>query len=307
MVMTQTARVNHKRGQPLGLDDKIVSAVTYIVVTLCALTVVYPILNILSVSLSDYATYIKNPMMVFPVKIDLLAYQGVFRSKLLLRSYGNTVIITLLGTMLTLAITALYAYPLSRRETRFKPFFNTFIIITMMFSGGIVPAFLLMRALGLYDTLASQYLPSILGAYNCILMVNFFKALPEELIEAAFVDGASDPVVLTRIVLPLSKPILATIALFSAVGYWNNYFSAIIYIRSQTRWPVQLVLREIILASNTAALSSGGNLAEFNTAMIPMDQLRYACLIVITLPIMCAYPFLQRFFATGIMLGAVKG
>lgn len=305
--MTQTARVNHKRGQPLGLDDKIVSAVTYIVVTLCALTVVYPILNILSVSLSDYATYIKNPMMVFPVKIDLLAYQGVFRSKLLLRSYGNTVIITLLGTMLTLAITALYAYPLSRRETRFKPFFNTFIIITMMFSGGIVPAFLLMRALGLYDTLASQYLPSILGAYNCILMVNFFKALPEELIEAAFVDGASDPVVLTRIVLPLSKPILATIALFSAVGYWNNYFSAIIYIRSQTRWPVQLVLREIILASNTAALSSGGNLAEFNTAMIPMDQLRYACLIVITLPIMCAYPFLQRFFATGIMLGAVKG
>lgn len=303
-----SARVKQKASRkPVARDDIVVSAFTYVFVTLCALTVLYPVLNILSVSVSNYSTYIRNPMMFFPTKIDLLAYQGVFRSKLLMRSYGNTIIITLLGTLLTLIITALYAYPLSRKELRGKPFFNTFIIITMMFSGGIVPSFLLVRALGLYDTLASQYLPSILGAYNCILMVNFFRALPEELIEAAMVDGASDPVCLTRIVLPLSKPILATIALFAAVGYWNSYFSAVIYIRSQTRWPVQLVLREIIMASNTRALSAGGNLAEFDISSVPADQLRYACLIVVMLPIMCVYPFLQKYFASGVMLGAVKG
>lgn len=293
--------------KPRGRDDYIVSLITYVVVTLCALTIIYPVLNIISVSLSSYATYIKNPMMVFPLELDLQAYKAVFASKLLINSYGNTIIITLLGTVFTLMITVLYAYPLSRPQLRFKPFFNTFIVITMMFSGGIVPAFLLVRSLGLYDTLASQWLPTILGAYNCILMVNFFRALPEEMLEAAMVDGANDPVALVRIVLPLSKPILATIALFAAVGYWNNYFSAVIYIRSQSKWPVQLVLREIILAANTAALSAGGNMSEINSALIPMDQLRYASLIVVMLPIMCVYPFLQKYFASGVMLGAVKG
>jgi putative aldouronate transport system permease protein len=137
-------------------------------------------------------------------------------------------------------------------------------------------------------------------------MVSFFKTLPEELIEAATVDGASEPYIMTRIVIPLSKPILATIALFASVGLWNQYFSAVIYVRSQAKWPVQLVLREILLASSTAALSAGGNLAEIDKH-VPMTQLRYSTLIVVMLPIMCVYPFLQKYFASGIMLGAVKG
>jgi putative aldouronate transport system permease protein len=138
-------------------------------------------------------------------------------------------------------------------------------------------------------------------------MINFFRALPEEMLEAAMVDGANEPTVLWKIVLPLSKPILATIALFAAVGFWNNYFSAVIYIRKQANWPVQLVLREIILAASTQALTAGGNLSEFDTRQVPMDQLRYASLIVVMLPIMCVYPFLQKYFASGVMLGAVKG
>jgi putative aldouronate transport system permease protein len=290
-----------------GLDDYAVAAVTYTVVTLFALTIMYPMLNIISVSMSSYSSYIKNPMMLFPVELDFSSYRVAFRSNLLLKSYGNTIIITVLGTLLTLGMTVLYAYPLSRPQLRFKPFFNTLIIITMIFSGGIIPAFLLMRSLKLINTLAAQYLPSILGAYNCILMVNFFRTIPSELIEAAEVDGAQEPLILTRIILPLSKPILATIALFSSVGLWNNYFSAVIYTRTQDKWPVQLVLREIILASTTAALQAGGNMAEMGMMSVPVDQLRYATLIIVMLPIMCAYPFLQKYFASGVILGAVKG
>jgi putative aldouronate transport system permease protein len=288
-----------------SLDDYAVALVTYVVVTFFALIIIYPMLNILSVSMSSYTAYIKNPMMFLPTDFDFGAYRVTFRSKLLLNSYGNTIIITLLGTVLTLVITVLYAYPLSRPQLRFKPFFNTLIIITMIFSGGIVPSFLLMRSLKLINTLAAQYLPSILGAYNCILMVNFFRTIPGELIEAAEVDGAKEPLILARIILPLSKPILATIALFSSVGLWNNYFSAVIYTRTQDKWPVQLVLREMLLASSTAALQAGGNLAEMIN--IPSDQLRYATLIIVMLPIMCVYPFLQKYFASGVILGAVKG
>jgi len=291
----------------LSAGDRAMTIFTYTFVTLCTLTVAYPMLNILSVSMSSYKSYIQNTMMVFPTELEFRAYQAVFRSSLLLSSYKNTIIITLMGTFLTLAITVLYAYPLSRPQLRLKPFFNTVLIFTMFFSGGIVPAFLLIRALGLIDTLAAQYLPSIFGAFNCALMVNFFRTIPEELIEAAEIDGANEPYILTRIVLPLSKPILATIALFAAVGFWNSYFSAIIYIRSQAKWPVQLVLREILLASATSALQAGFNLAELNQNNIPMDQLRYATLVVVMLPIMCVYPFLQKYFVSGVMLGAVKG
>ena len=164
---------------PIGRDDRLVSAVTYALITLCAVTILYPMLNILSVSFSSHASYVKNPMMIFPTHLDTLSYKAVFSSKLLINSYGNTVIITILGTLSTLLITVLYAYPLSRPQLRLKPFFTTFIVITMMFNGGIVPNFLLIRSLGLFDTLASQWLPIILGAYNCILMINFFRALPD--------------------------------------------------------------------------------------------------------------------------------
>jgi putative aldouronate transport system permease protein len=296
-----------KGATPRGLDDYVIAFFTYIIVSVFALTILYPMVNIIAVSMSSYTSFIKNPMMIIPVDLDFSAYRLAFLSKLLLTSYGNTIIITVIGTLLTLVMTVLYAYPLSRPQLRFKPFFNTFIIITMIFSGGIVPAFLLMRSLKLINTLAAQYLPSILGAYNCILMINFFRSIPNELIEAAEVDGAKEPFILTRIILPLSKPILATIALFSSVGLWNNYFSAVIYTRTQDKWPVQLVLREIIFAATTATLQTGGNMAELGMMNIPADQLRYATLIIVMLPIMCVYPFLQRYFASGVILGAVKG
>lgn len=290
-----------------GRDDKIIAAVCYTFVTIFALTIIYPMLHVFSVAFASYADYLRRPWMFYPKEIDLQAFQKVFSSMLIWNSYKNTVIITVSGTLLTLILTTLTAYPISRPYLKGRGVFTTIIIITMVFSGGIIPKFLVMKSIGLYNNLLSLIIPSALSAFNIILMINFFQAMPESLLEAARIDGANEPRILAQIVVPLSKPILATIALFAAVGYWNNYFSAVMYIRKQELWPVQLVLREIVLANNTAALDAGNNLAEAGGQAVYTKSLQYASLIVVMLPIMCVYPFLQRYFAKGVMLGAVKG
>lgn len=288
-------------------DDKIIAVICYTFVTIFALTIIYPMLNVFSVAFASYADYLRRPWMFYPKEIDLQAFQKVFSSMLIWNSYKNTVIITVSGTLLTLVLTTLTAYPISRPYLKGRGVFTTIIIITMVFSGGIIPKFLVMKSIGLYNNLLSLIIPSALSAFNIILMINFFQAMPESLLEAARIDGANEPRILAQIVVPLSKPILATIALFAAVGYWNNYFSAVMYIRKQELWPVQLVLREIVLANNTAALDAGNNLAEAGGQAVYTKSLQYASLIVVMLPIMCVYPFLQRYFAKGVMLGAVKG
>ena len=286
--------------------DKGFAIVSYFIVTLTALVMLYPVLNVAAVSISTYKSYSQTPWMFFPYDLDFSSFVFVFNSKLLMNSYLNTIIITTTGTILTLIFTVLTAYPLSRPNLRGKPLIMTFIIFTMIFNGGIIPNFLLITKLGMYDKLIAQILPSVLSAFNVILMINFFRSLPESLIEAAKVDGVSEPYILIKIVLPLSSAILATIALFAAVGYWNSYFSAIMFARKQSNWPVQLVLREIVLSANTQALNASGNTAEFDIKSLPIESLRYATLIVVMLPIMCVYPFLQKYFAKGVMMGSVK-
>lgn len=287
-------------------QDSIINTLSYIVVTIFAITMLYPILNVFAVSMSSYASYARQPWMIIPFDFNFAAYKAVFTSRLILRSYGNTIIITLVGTISTLFITMLTAYPLSRPGLRGKSVFMSLLLFTMIFNGGMIPNFLLIRGLGMYDTLWAQIIPAILSAYNTILMINFFKALPPSLFEAAKVDGASEPFILFKIVFPLSKAIIATIALFAAVGYWNNYFSGVLYARSQENWPLQLVLREIIMSANTAIINTDGNMAEMDLNSISSESLRYATLVVVMVPIMCIYPFLQKYFAKGVMLGAVK-
>ena len=303
MVKTKVKEKNKIR----SMDDRIIEVITYVFVTLLTLTVLYPILNVIAVSMSSYTSYLKSPWMIVPYEFDFRAFQAVFGSSLIMRSYLNTIIITATGTFLTLFFTILTAYPLSRPGLKGKALFTSIVIFTMMFSGGTIPSFLLVKSLGLYDTLMAQILPGALSAFNVILMINNFRAMPESLLEAARVDGASEPYILMRIVIPLSNAIIACIALFAAVGYWNNYFSAVLYARKQSNWPVQLVLREIIMAANTAMLNADGNMAEMSLANIPTVSLRYASLIVVMVPIMCIYPFLQKYFTKGMMLGAVKG
>lgn len=306
MVNRVNADVSSRKKIRAGWDDIAISAVCYIVVTLFALTVIYPMMNLISVSMSSYRAYLKRPWMFWPSDLDFTAFRMVFQNPSMMRCYGNTVFITVMGTALTLLVTSMTAYPLSRPQLKGKSIYMTIITITMMIGAGTIPNFLLVRDLGLYNSIWALFITSTVGAYNVILMLNFFRGLPDSLLEAAKVDGATEWRILVSIVLPLSMPIMATIGLFRAVALWNSYFTGIVYIRDRVLWPVQLMLREIILSANTSMLEAGGNLAELDTN-IPTISLQYASLLMVLIPIMCVYPFLQRYFAKGVMLGAVKG
>lgn len=286
-------------------SDRVFDLVVYVLLALVSIVMIYPFLNVLAIAMSDYSGYLENPMMIFPKNFTLDAVKEVFRNPLVLSGYGNTIFITLVGTLLDLVLLTLVAYPLSRSGFRGKKIFMSPIIFTMLFNGGLIPNFYLIRSLHLLDTRWALIFPRLLSAFNIILLINFFQSLPVSLLEAAKLDGAGEWKVLYQIVLPLSKPIMATLALFVAVGYWNSFFEAIMYIRATDRWTLQLVLREIVMSSNTQMLQTGGNLAELGKTT--SESLKYATLIVAIVPIMCVYPFLQKYFTQGVMVGAVKG
>lgn len=279
--------------------------INYIILTVIAIIMLYPFVNVIAISISSYTSYIQHPFMIFPTEFSLEGFKYVFKNGLILSSYKNTIVITIVSTSLSLIFITLTAYPLSKKHLRGRKIFMNLLIFTMLFNGGLIPNFNLIKSLGWIDKLWALIIPGVLGAYNVILMKSFFENLPESLEEAAKIDGASDVTVFTKIVLPLSTPIIATIALFVAVGHWNSFFNAVIYIRSPKNWTLQLVLREILMSANNQLLASGGDSANVN--QVPVETLRYATLVVAVIPIMCVYPFLQKYFVKGVTLGAVKG
>jgi putative aldouronate transport system permease protein len=280
-------------------------AINYTLLTLICVVMLYPFINVASVSLSSYSAYVNNPMMIWPHEFNLAAYQEIMSRALLWRSYMNTLIVTICGVSIGIFLYIITAYPLSKSVLKGRRFLMVLIVFTMLFNGGLIPNYYLMRSLGLLDTLAALILPALFSGFSLILMKNFFESLPEELEEAARMDGASDPYILFRIVVPLSKPIIATLCLFAAVGYWNNFFNAIIYIRSVTNWPLMLYLREVIEAASMMAQQS--NAAEMGSQQVTSETLKYATLMIVMIPILSVYPFLQKYFVKGIMLGSVKG
>lgn len=280
-------------------------AINYTLLTLICVVMLYPFINVASVSLSSYSAYVNNPMMIWPHEFNLAAYQEIMSRGLLWRSYLNTLIVTICGVSIGVFLYIITAYPLSKSVLRGREFLMVLIVFTMLFNGGLIPNYYLMRSLGLLDTLAALILPALFSGFSLILMKNFFESLPEELEEAARMDGASDPYILFRIIVPLSKPIIATLCLFAAVGYWNNFFNAIIYIRSVTNWPLMLYLREVIEAASMMAQQS--NAAEMGSQQVTSETLKYATLMIVMIPILSVYPFLQKYFVKGIMLGSVKG
>ncbi|OUS77933.1 ABC transporter permease [Paenibacillus sp. MY03] len=288
------------RRKPEMLD-----VINYTLITLICVVMLYPFMNVVSVSLSSYSSYVQNPLMVWPEDMTLGAYKEIMKSGMLWRSYANTIIVTVSGVGIGILLYILTAYPLSKKVLKGRRTLMLLIVFTMLFNGGLIPNFYLMRSLDLLDTLASLVLPALLTGFNLILMKNFFESLPEEIEEAARIDGASDPYILFRIVVPLSKPIIATLCLFAAVGYWNNFFNAIVYIRSPDNWPLMLYLREVIEGASTMARSA--NAAEMGTEMMTSETIKYATLVLVMIPILCVYPFLQKYFVKGIMLGSVKG
>ncbi len=289
------------------MDERIIDIIFYTLAGLAAIVTIYPFLNVFAVAFSDYSSYLDNPMMILPKNFTLSAFERVFNYSLLKSSYLNTILVTVVGTILGIIVTILTAYPLSKKELLGKPILMNLIIFTMLFSGGMIPKFYLITSLGLYDSLWAIILPVALSPFNIILMKNFFASLPESLEEAARIDGASDPHILARIIVPLSKPIIATMVLFLAVSYWNSFFSAVIYIRSQSKWTLQLLLREVIYSAKALLQQTQGDAAESGNIEVNAVTIQYATLIIAVLPIVCVYPFLQKYFVKGVMIGAVKG
>jgi putative aldouronate transport system permease protein len=279
---------------------------------LFSFSVLFPFLRQINLSISNLEESQRVGLHVLPnlKALSLSAYARVFAMTQIRRAYFWTVTRTLLGTALTLAVTAMFAYPLSRKYLPLRTFFTSFVIFTMFFGGGLIPTYLLIRSLGMVNTIWALVLPSLIDPFTLIIMRNFMMSLSEELIEAARIDGANELYVFSRIIIPLSKAVLATVALWSMVGHWNAYFDAIMYLSTQKIQILQLVLRQVLL---DAARYGGGELAELSRLMnqnssgfTPMT-LKAAILIVAIAPILIAYPFLQKYFVKGIMIGSLKG
>lgn len=282
-------------------------SINYMLICLISFLMLYPFLNVLAVSISSYSAYVENPLRIWPKNISFQAYREIMDHPVLWSSYLNTIIITVSGVLIGIFLYILTAYPLSKKHLRGRNLFMLAIVFTMLFNGGLIPNYYLIRSLGLLDTLAALVLPMLFSGFNLILMKTFMEYIPEELEEAARIDGASDPYILFRIIVPLSKPIIATLCLFTAVAYWNNFFNAIIYIRDVDNWPLMLFLREIIEGAKLDSITGGGNTAEAGNIVVNSETLQYATLMIVTIPILCVYPFLQKYFVKGIMLGSVKG
>jgi putative aldouronate transport system permease protein len=240
-------------------------------------------------------------MNFIPRNIEFNAYKSILGYKLITSGYKNTLFITIVGTALNLLFLLMTAYPLSKKNLKGSKFVFLLFVFTMFFGGGMIPNYYLIRELKLINSLWALILPGILGAYNLILMINFIREIPDSLEEAAIIDGASEIKVLFKIILPLCIPAVVTLGLFHAVGAWNSYFSAILYMNKRSGWPLQLVLRELIMQSGINEVQNASD----DVQTIPFT-LQMAAIMVTTLPIMCVYPFLQKYFMKGLLLGGVK-
>lgn len=282
---------------------KVFVVINYIILFIVTVITIYPILHVFAASLSKYTYIAQGKVTFFPIGLNIDAYKRVFNYPMIWRSYGNTVLYTVLGTSINIVLTAMAAYPLSRRPFAGQKFMNFLIVITMLFNAGMIPSFLIVRNLGLYDTIWAIVIPGALSSFNVILLRNFFDQIPVELEESASLDGCSQMKILFKIFLPLAKPGIMTVALFYAVGHWNSYFSAMLYLQKRTLAPLQIVLRDIVINSNMSEMAIDAASAVDQIG----DAVKYATIMFATLPIMFIYPFVQKYFVKGIMVGSVKG
>ena len=286
-----------------SVGDIIANVVIYILLTLIAVIMVIPFIYVIAASFATEAEIQTRPIFFIPDSPTLDAYARIFdmndMGTRVFHSLLISVCVTAIGTFINLFFTTTMAYGLSRSNLIGKKPLLNMVLFTMVFGGGMIPLFLVVKGLGMYDTYSALILPGAISAYNMIIVRNFFMELPRELEEAASIDGCSDLGIFIKIALPLSLPCLATFGLFYAVGHWNNYFGALLYLEDSTKFPFQLVLRNIVM--QTAETQTDPN------ALIPEDTLKMAVIVIGTVPILIVYPFLQKHFAAGVMVGAVKG
>ena len=298
----ETTVIRKKRRE--SRSDRIFYAVNLAILLLLAAIVVYPLYFIVIASISNADAVLGGRVFLYPVDITLVGYSKIVERTDVWRGYLNTIIYTFLSTLLSLFVTILAGWALSRKTLPFRKFFMVFFIITMFFGGGLIPFYNIVSSLGLLDTIWAIILPSALSAWNLFMTKTFFEVgISESMIEAAEIDGAGQVRTFLSVVLPLSKAIMAVMALYYAVGQWNSYFNAMIFLQTEEKYPLQLVLREILIASETTTGGSGETILEqYRLA----NQLKYVSVIVSSLPVIVLYPFVQKYFAQGVMIGSLK-
>jgi putative aldouronate transport system permease protein len=286
----------------LTVGEKIWQVVVYSILIILALLCLLPFLYVVAVSVTPESEVVRKGIVIIPETFTFLAYKEVFISHGIGQAYKITLFRTIVGTALNVIFTVAAAYPLSKKYLPGRSAFLIFIVFTMMFSGGLIPSYLLIRSLGLLNSPWVLIIPHLISAFNLVIIKGFFEQLPPEIEESARVDGASELQSLWRIILPLSMPVLATISLFYAVGHWNSYFDAIVYLNDANLMPLQVVLRNILLniASESAeSMANSGTVSKFAVQM--------AAVIVTTVPILIVYPFMQKHFTKGVLMGSIKG
>ncbi|GIO98685.1 sugar ABC transporter permease [Paenibacillus lautus] len=292
---------------PQSRSERIAGVFIYIILSFITLLVLYPLFFVLIASISAPETVMRGEVWLWPKELSFVGYERLFANSDLMRGFLNTLLYTTTGTALNVLMTIAAAYPLSRADFNGRGIFTAIIVFTMFFSGGMIPNYLLVKELGMLDTIWAIIIPSAVSVWNIIIMRTFFQSsIPKEMQEAAFIDGASNMRVLWRIVLPLSGPILAVMVLFYAVGHWNSYFSALIYLSDRANYPMQLFLREILVQGQMQEMVdiSDDSLAR---SLMDAEAIKYAAVIVTNLPMLLLYPFLQKYFVKGVMIGAIKG
>ncbi|MCR5129064.1 MAG: carbohydrate ABC transporter permease [Lachnospiraceae bacterium] len=290
---------NHVHG------SKVTDIIIYLFLGLIALSTVLPFLYVLAGSFATEKELTEKAFFIVPEVWSLNAYKYAIRSANILRGLKNSIILTLMGTTFCMVFTLLFAYPLSKTHLRGRNFLMNMVIITMLFSGGMIPSYIVFNAYGLYDTYWALVLPALISPFNMIIVKKFFQEIPSELEEAAYMDGCTDIVTFIKIVLPLSKPVIASISLFYGVGFWNDYFSSMIYLKTAEKFPIQIQLRSIILLTSQV---SDAVMDYYDMNGAPPDKaVKMACTVIATVPILLIYPFVQKYFTKGVMVGAVKG
>ncbi|MBU8788696.1 MULTISPECIES: carbohydrate ABC transporter permease [Bacillus] len=284
--------------------SRVFDVLNYAFLTGFGLVCVLPFIHVIAASFATVEEVISKKFILFPTTFSLDAYRYIFSTDIVYRSLIISILVTAAGTAVSMFLSSLMAYSLSRKELMGRRMLMFLVVFTMLFSGGMIPTFLVVKSLGLLDSYWSLILPGAINAFNLIILKNFFQNIPSSLEESAKIDGCNDLGIFFRIILPLSLPAIATISLFYAVTYWNTYMQAILYLSDATKWPIQVLLRQIVIVSS----GMQGDMTEMGAAAAPPEQtIKMAVIVVATIPVLLVYPFIQKHFAKGALLGSIKG
>lgn len=291
-----------------SFQDKVFDMINYTFIFILLVVIAYPLIFIVSASFSDPGAVGRGEVLLWPKQVTFEGYEAIFKAKIIWQGYANTIIYTVVGVAINIFMTITAAYVLSRKEFMLRQPITVIYVFTMLFGGGLIPSYLVVSKLGMLDTLWAMVIPNAVSVVFIVIARTFFStSIPGELRESAMIDGCSDIIYLIRIVLPLSLPIIAVLTIFYAVGHWNAYFNALIYISSQDKYPLQLVLRQILVQNQSLGAMGIGDLYEAANRQRITELMKYGVIIVSSLPMIMLYPFLQRYFVKGLMIGAIKG